>query len=64
MPKRTRTNPYRLSLRLTNPTIKGDYQALAETSKAYSLNGLVEMAMEVALPHLRARIANLRKPIE
>lgn len=61
MPKKKRTNPHRLSLRLNSATIKRDYEDLAANSP-FSLNGLVELAMEWALPHLRDRVRTIKHP--
>lgn len=61
MAKKTNGEP-RASLRFKNPALKDEYDKLARNSPM-SFNGLVELAMEIALPYLRERIKELAKPI-
>lgn len=52
-----------VTIRFKDQQLRLDYLALSKISP-FSFNGLVQLAMEIALPHLRKRIDELRKPIE
>lgn len=56
------TDKDKATIRFKNPGLKAEYQRLVdEAGRHISLNALLEMALEEALPAMRQKVKQLRK---